>query len=145
MTFINCYNSINNYGGLMQRVIKFFVALPTFLGSMLSCSLCPMCIPMYASVFAAMGIDLMQASPYLLALMLASMIATLTLVYTQIRRNHLSWAPFWIVSISALGIIITKLSELNELMYFFLMTYFAAALWNRTKGAKHSHKFFKHS
>lgn len=129
---------------MKQRILSFLVALPTFIGSIFSCSLCPMCIPMYASVFAALGIDLVQASPYLLAIMFASMVATITLVYTQIRKHNLSWTPLWIVSISAFGIIITKFLEETELMYLFLASFFATALWNRTKGSRHYHRMFHH-
>lgn len=121
----------------MQRISRFFIALPTLIGSLLSCAMCPMCIPIYASIFTALGVDAVQASPYLLGIMFASMIATLTLIYSQIQQKNLNWTPFILALASAIGIVITKFLGFNTLMYLSLAVFFGAALWNRRKAHHH--------
>ena len=68
--------------------------LGTVVVSLLSCALCPLCLPFYASLLSMVGFELGYIHEFFEPLMLVFGLITLSLMAYQIYRHHGNWMPF---------------------------------------------------
>ena len=96
-----------------------------------SCPPCPVCMPQYAAIFAFFGLELADYSHFLIPMMLCLMLLSLGSMYTQIRKNHLSYQPL-IAAIAASAMLLVSKYILDNtwLTYITMLSLITATIWH---------------
>ena len=95
-----------------------------------SCPPCPVCMPQYAAIFAFFGLELADYSHFLIPMMLSLMLLSLGSMYTQIRKNHLSYHPL-IAAVAASAMLLVSKYMLDNtwLTYITMLSLITATIW----------------
>jgi len=96
-----------------------------------SCPPCPVCMPQYAAIFAFFGLELADYSHFLIPMMLSLMLLSLGSMYTQIRKNHLSYHPL-IAAVAASAMLLVSKYMLDNtwLTYITMLSLITATIWH---------------
>ena len=110
----------------------------TFL-SLLSCALCPLCIPFYLGGLTLVGLELESFHHVLEPLVTLSSLLTLGLMAYQIRRHQGRWLPLVMAGLGALGIVMSTFLEQNSILYVAIPLFMGSIWWNRRYLNHHGH------
>jgi len=103
----------------------------TVLLSLLSCAVCPMCLPIYAGLLSVIGFELADIHHLFFPVMLAFAIITLGFMAYQIRAHHSRWSPFKLALVAAVGMIASAYFGLEYLLYICLAFFMGSVIWNK--------------
>lgn len=96
----------------MRNTNTIYANSITFMGSLVpvfkSCPPCAICMPKYAALFAFFGLELADYSQYLIPIMLASMLISLTIMYRQVKTYNLPQIIFYTALTASLTLIVSK-------------------------------------
>ncbi len=135
---------VGNIKGHMMRngyVKRFFVALPAILGSIISCMGCPMCLPLYATLLSSLGLDPAVSGPFIMVIIVISMVTTLALLYRNTKRHGRSWVPFSLALTSGVLSLGCKINGFTHVSYILLGIFFLSVMWPKHL---HPHKGHDH-
>jgi len=116
---------------IMKRWSDVFSGTGTMIFSVLSCAVCPMCLPLYAGLLSIVGIELGHIHEFFFPIMIVFAILTLGLMAYQIYKHHGKWMPFKLAIVSALGMGISALYGHEYLLYPCLALFMGSILWSK--------------
>jgi hypothetical protein len=99
--------------------------------SLLSCAICPMCLPLYAGLLSIVGIELGNIHEYFFPIMLVFALITLGTMARQTYRHHGGWTPFKLAIGAALGMALSAFYGFEYFLYAFLALFMGSILWNK--------------
>ncbi len=103
----------------------------TVLLSLLSCSICPLCLPLYAGLLSLIGLEIAEINHIFFPFMIAFATFTLGFMAYQIQTHHSKWTPFMTASAASLGMIGSAYLGFEYLLYAFLALFMGSVLWNK--------------
>ena len=103
----------------------------TVIVSLLSCALCPLCLPFYAGLLSVLGFELGYIHEFFKPLMLIFALITLGIMAYQIYRHHGKWMPFKLALGSALGAGIATTNGYDYVLYVCLALFMGSIFWNK--------------
>lgn len=115
----------------MKRWSDIFSGAGTMVFSLLSCAVCPMCLPLYAGLLSIVGIELGHIHEYFFPVMIASALLTLSLIAYQIYKHHGKWSPFKLATASAFGMGLSALYGQEYILYICLVLFMGSILWSK--------------
>lgn len=99
--------------------------------SLLSCAVCPMCLPLYAGFLSIIGIEVGEIHEFFFPIMMGFSLLTLGLMAYQIHSHHSEWGPFKLASGSALGMVLSAFYDYDYLLYACLALFMGSIFWNK--------------
>lgn len=99
--------------------------------SLLSCAVCPMCLPIYAGLLSLIGIELVELHAFFLPIMLVFGLITLSFMAYQIYTHHSTWTPFKVACMASLGMVSSALLGFEYLLYVCLALFMGSVFWNK--------------
>lgn len=115
----------------MKRWSDVFSGTGTMVLSLLSCAVCPMCLPLYAGLLSIVGIELGNIHEFFFPIMIAFAILTLGLMAYQIYNHHGKWMPFKLAVGAVVGMSMAALYGYEYLLYVCLSLFMGSILWNK--------------
>ncbi len=115
----------------MKRWSDVFSGTGTMILSLLSCAVCPMCLPLYAGLLSIVGLELGNIHEFFFPIMIAFSIITLGLMAHQIYTHHRKWTPFKVAVGAALGMSMAAFYGYEYLLYPCLALFMGSILWNK--------------
>jgi len=106
--------------------------------SLLTCAICPLCLPLYAGLLSIIGIELGNLHEFFLPFILIFALTTLGLMSYQIYTHHGGWTPFKLAVGSTLGMLASTFYDYDYLLYTCLALFMGSILWNK-KSLTHRH------
>jgi hypothetical protein len=122
----------------MKAWVDVFSGIGTVVLSLLSCAVCPLCLPLYAGLLSIIGIELGHIHDFFFPIMMAFALITLGLMARQIYLRHGSWLPFQLASVSAIGMVASAFYGYEYFLYACLALFMGSILWNKRTLA-HNH------
>lgn len=99
--------------------------------SLLSCAICPLCLPFYAGLLSVIGFELGYVHELFEPLIFVFALITLGLMANQIYRHQGNWMPFKVALGSALGIGIATINGYDYVLYICLALFMGSIVWNK--------------
>jgi len=115
----------------MKRWSDVFGAVGTVLSSLLSCVICPLCLPVYAGLLGIVGLDATEINRFFFPAMILFGVGTLGLMARQIHKHHGTWAPFKLACGAITGMIIATFLDVTFVLYGFLALFMGSVIWNK--------------
>ncbi len=103
----------------------------TIVLSLLSCAVCPFCLPLYAGLFSIIGIELGNIHEFFFPIMIGFAGVTLGLMAYQISTHHGKWGPFKIALGAVIGMGMCAFYGYEYLLYLCLALFMGSVLWNK--------------
>jgi hypothetical protein len=123
----------------MKRWGDVFSGSGTVVASILSCAICPMCIPVYAGCLSVVGLELAEIHEYFFPIMLVFGLGTLGFMAYQIYTHHGKWTFFASASLAALGMVLSASLNYDYLLYACLALFMGSVIWNKKNLVHHDH------
>jgi hypothetical protein len=102
--------------------------------SLLSCALCPLCLPIYAAAFLGMvGLELANLHTFFLPAILLFAGLSLGFMAYQIRTHHGKWAPFIVALVAVFGMLGADFYDIDPLRYISLFLFMGSLIWNKKR------------
>ena len=108
--------------------------------SLLSCAVCPMCLPIYAGLLSLVGIELAAVHEYFFPVMLVFGLTTLGFMAYQVNTHHSTWTPFKVAFIAVLGMITSAFLGYEYILYACLVLFMGSVFWNKRTLVHEGHK-----
>ncbi|MBI2774386.1 hypothetical protein HYX58_00030 [Candidatus Dependentiae bacterium] len=115
----------------MKRWSDVFSGTGTMVLSLLSCAVCPMCLPLYAGLLSIVGIELGNIHELFFPIMIAFAVLTLGLMAYQIYAHHGKWMPFKLAIGAAIGMSMSAFYGYEYLLYLCLALFMGSILWSK--------------
>lgn len=115
----------------MKRWGEIFSGTGTVLLSLLSCSVCPMCLPIYAGILSLVGVELSEISAFFFPVMIFFSVITLSFMGYQIYKHHGSWKIFSIALASGLSMISAAFLGYEYILYASVAFFIGSIFWNK--------------
>jgi len=123
----------------MKKWGDVFSGSGTVIASVLSCAICPMCLPVYAGCLSIVGIEFSEIHEYLFPIMLIFGLGTLGFMAYQIHTHQGKWTLFTAAGIAALGMILSARYDYDYLLYACLVLFMGSVIWNKKTLIHHGH------
>lgn len=107
--------------------------------SVLSCAVCPFCIPLYVGLLGFMGIELGDIHGVSLPLMMVFILISLGLMARQIYKHKGRWKPFFFAGAGALGMTLSVFYDQDWCLYASVALFMVSLLWTK-RGVVHKGK-----
>lgn len=124
----------------MKRWGDIFSGTGTVVLSLLSCAICPMCLPLYAGFLSIIGIELVDIHAFFFPLMIGFGAITLGFMAYQIHTHHGSWMAFKLAIGAVSGMVTAAFFGHEYLLYLFLALFMGCILWNKKRLIHEGHK-----
>lgn len=115
----------------MRRWGDVFGGTGTVVVSLLSCALCPLCLPIYAGFLSIIGIELAALHEFFFPIMMAFGVITLGFMAYQIYTHHGAWTPFKLAMAAAIGMGTSAFFDYDYLLYACLALFMGSVIWNK--------------
>ncbi len=123
----------------MKRWSDLFSGAGTVAASLLSCAVCPMCLPIYAGFLSLIGIELIDIHDYFFPITLLFSLLTLGFMAYQTHTHHGTWTPFKLATGAVIGIITSAFFGFEYVLYGCLALFMGSILWNKTQLTHEGH------
>jgi hypothetical protein len=108
--------------------------------SLLSCAGCPLCLPLYAGLLSAIGIELIDIHSFFLPITIGFALLTLGFMAYHSHRHQGPWLPFKLAIGTVLGMVMAAYFGFEYLLYAFLLLFMGCVLWNKKLLLHEGHK-----
>lgn len=115
----------------MKKWGDIFSGAGTIFLSLLSCAVCPLCLPLYAGLLSLIGIELGNIHEFFFPIMIVFSLITLGFMAYQIYSHHGGWKPFTLAVSASLGMIISAFHGYEYLLYACVAFFMGSILWNK--------------
>lgn len=116
---------------MMKRWGDLFSGTGAILLSLLSCAVCPMCLPLYAGCLSIVGIELVDMHAFFFPLTTGFGLVTLGFMAYQIHNHRGSWLPFKMAIGAVIGMLASAYFGYDYFLYAFLASFMGCILWNK--------------
>jgi len=115
----------------MKQWGDIFTGVGTLVLSLLSCAICPLCLPMYAGLLSFVGIELGGLHAFFFPIMIIFSFVTLGFMAYQIYTREGKWAPFKLALGAAFGMGVFSFYDYEYALYACLALFMGSILWNK--------------
>jgi hypothetical protein len=103
----------------------------TVIVSLLSCAVCPLCLPIYAGFLSVVGIELAEIHTFFFPIMFTFGLITLGFMAYQIYTHQGTWTPFKLALGATLGMGASAVLGYEYALYACLALFMGSILWNK--------------
>lgn len=115
----------------MKRWGDVFGGAGTTVLSLLSCAVCPMCLPIYAGLLSLVGIEIAELNHIFFPFMITFALVTLGFMAYQIHRHHASWTPFKLAIMASIGMGTSAFWGYEYFLYSCMALFMGSVIWNK--------------
>ncbi len=115
----------------MKRWGDVFSGTGTVITSLLSCAICPMCLPLYAGFLSLVGIEFAEIHEYFFPMMLIFALGTLGFMAYQTYIHQGKWTLFTCAGLASFGMVLAAFLKYDYFLYICLTLFMGSVIWNK--------------
>ncbi len=122
---------------MVKRWGDIVSGMGAFALSLLSCALCPLCLPVYAGVLSLMGLEFTPLHHFLFPATAVFASFSLGFMAYQTYIHKGKWTPFGTAFVAVFCMLIATFYDIDVLLYTSLALFMASLLWNKKSLVHH--------
>lgn len=115
----------------MKRWSDVLSGAGTVAVSLLSCAICPLCLPIYAGFLSLIGLEVAEIHAFFFPAMIVFGLTTLGFMAYQIYNHQGNWMPFKLALAAAAGMTASALLGYDYFLYASLALLMGSVIWNK--------------